>query len=256
MGEGTANITVTTQDGNKIAVCEIIVNKEIEEIISTISYDITEPTNENVTATITFNKEDVTITNNAGNNQYIFDENDEFTFEYRDAEGNNGTNTAKVNWIDKEAPIINVEYENINNGEAINVIIQSNERLVAIEGWTLSEDSLSMSKTFYENQTETVQISDLVGNVIETTIQVESIVEQPSEENPPIDDNTPEDENQTQNNVENTTENTNGIIDNTVANSSIPQTGVSPIITILIGITLLGMVICYIRYKKLKDIIK
>ena len=256
VGEGTANITVITQDGNKIAVCEIIVNKEIEEIISTISYDITEPTNENVTATITFNKEDVTITNNAGNNQYIFDENDEFTFEYRDAEGNTGTNTAKVNWIDKEAPIINVEYENINNGEAINVIIQSNERLVAIDGWTLSEDSLSMSKTFYENQTETVQISDLVGNVIETTIQVESIVEQPSEENPPIDDNTPEDENQTQNNVENTTENTNGIIDNTVANSSIPQTGVSPIITILIGITLLGMVICYIRYKKLKDIIK
>ena len=246
VGEGTANITVTTQDGNKTATCRVTVIKEVEEIISTISYNITELTNKNVIASITFNKNDVTITNNEGSNQYIFDKNGEFTFEYVDAEGNTGTNIAKVNWIDKEVPEINVEYENINNGEAVNVIIQSNEELIAIDGWTLSDDRLSMSKIFYRNQTETVEISDLVGNVIETTIHVDNLENQPT------------DENQSQNNVNtNTTlENTSGHVDNTVASKVLPATGITTIIKVLIAVVLVGMMFFYIRYKNLKDLIK
>ena len=246
VGEGTANITVTTQDGNKTATCRVTVIKEVEEIISTISYNITELTNKNVIASITFNKNDVTITNNEGSNQYIFDKNGEFTFEYVDAEGNTGTNIAKVNWIDKEVPEINVEYENINNGEAVNVIIQSNEELIAIDGWTLSDDRLSMSKIFYRNQTETVEISDLVGNVIETTIHVDNLGNQSTTEN------------QTQNNVNtNTTlENTNAHVDNTVASKVLPATGITTIIKVLIAVVLVGMMFFYIRYKNLKDLIK
>ena len=246
VGEGTANITVTTQDGNKTATCRVTVIKEVEEIISTISYNITELTNKNVIASITFNKNDVTITNNEGSNQYIFDKNGEFTFEYVDAEGNTGTNIAKVNWIDKEVPEINVEYENINNGEAVNVIIQSNEELIAIDGWTLSDDRLSMSKIFYRNQTETVEISDLVGNVIETTIHVDNLGNQSTNEN------------QTQNNVNtNTTlENTNAHVDNTVASKVLPATGITTIIKVLIAVVLVGMMFFYIRYKNLKDLIK
>ena len=246
VGEGTANITVTTQDGNKTATCRVTVIKEVEEIISTISYNITELTNKNVIASITFNKNDVTITNNEGSNQYIFDKNGEFTFEYVDAEGNTGTNIAKVNWIDKEVPEINVEYENINNGEAVNVIIQSNEELIAIDGWTLSDDRLSMSKIFYRNQTETVEISDLVGNVIETTIHVDNLGNQSTTEN------------QTQNNVNtNTTlENTNAHVDNTVASKVLPATGITTIIKVLIAVVLVGMMVFYIRYKNIKDLIK
>ena len=246
VGEGTANITVITQDENKTATCRVTVIKEVEEIISTISYDITELTNKNVIASITFNKNDVTITNNEGSNQYIFDKNGEFTFEYVDSEGNTGTNIAKVNWIDKEVPEINVEYENINNGKAVNVIIQSNEELVAIDGWTLSDDRLSMSKIFYRNQTETVEISDLVGNVIETTIHVDNLENQPT------------DENQSQNNVNtNTTlENTSGHVDNTVASKVLPATGITTTIKILIAVVLVGVIAFYIRYKNLKDLIK
>ena len=244
VGEGTANITVTTQDGNKTAICIISVSEEEEEIISVISYDNTELTNQNVIATITFNRDDITIINNEGNNQHIFEENGEFTFQYTDSNGNISQNTAIVNWIDKEEPEINVEYEIINNGEAVNVIIQSNEELVAIDGWTLSDDRLSMSKIFYRNQTETVEISDLVGNVIETTIYVDDLENQLT------------DENQTQNNVNTTLENTNAHVDNTVASKVLPATGITTIIKILIAVVLVGVIAFYIRYKNLKDLIK
>ena len=246
VGEGTANITVTTQDGNKTAICEIKVIKEIGEITSMISYDNTELTNRTVTATIIFNKNDVTIINNEGSNQYVFEKNGEFTFEYVDSEGNTGTNTAKVNWIDKEAPTIEVKYEKINNEKEVLVTIKANEKLLEVEGWTLSEDRQSISKIFDENRIESVELSDLVGNVTETTIHVDTI------------ENKPVNENQTQNNVNtNTTiKNPNDNIDNTNANKILPATGVKSIIKIFIAMTLVGMIVFYIRYKKLKDIVK
>ena len=175
VGEGSANIKVTTVDGNKTAVCKITVVDEQEDVISTISYDITDSTNKNVTATITFNRNDVTITNNDGNNQYVFETNGEFTFEYVDSEGNIGTNTARVNWIDKEAPVLEIEYENINDGKEVKVMIKSNEELLEVNGWELSEDRMSMSKTFSANENIVIEVSDLVGNVTEATINVESI---------------------------------------------------------------------------------
>ena len=84
------------------------------------------------------------------------------------------------------------------------------------------------------------------GNVIETTIHVENLENQPT------------DENQTQNNVNtNTTlENTNAHVDNTVASKVLPATGITTIIKVLIAIVLVGMIVFYIKYKNLKDLIK
>ena len=118
IGPGETTITVTTEDGEKTATCKITVMEEEEELISMISYDYTELTNQNVTATITFNRDDVTITNNNGNNKYVFEENGTFIFEYVDSEGNVSQNIARVTWIDKEGPQININYETINNGKS------------------------------------------------------------------------------------------------------------------------------------------
>ena len=242
IGEGTTNIVVTTEDGEKTATCKITVTEEEEELVSTISYDYTELTNQNVTATITFNRDDVTITNNDGSNQYVFEENGTFTFEYIDNEGNASQNIARVTWIDKESPQINVNYETINNGQAVQVTIQANEELKAIEGWTLSKDRLSISKTFDENQTKTIQLSDLAGNIVETTINVQNI-EQPEDEN--------------QNNTTNTiTGNANNYKDDTVANTILPSAGFSTMIKVLIVIVLLGTIVFYIRYRYLRNIFK
>ena len=237
-------ITVTTEDGEKTATCKITVTEEEEELVSTISYDYTELTNQNVTATITFNRDDVTITNNDGSNEYIFEENGTFTFEYIDSEGNRSQNIARVTWIDKEGPQININYETINNGKVVKVTIQANEELEPIEGWTLSEDRLSISKSFDQNQTETVQLSDIAGNTVEATINVQNI-EQPG------------DENQNNNSTTNTiTGNTNNYKDDTVANTILPSAGISMIIKALIAIVLVGTIGFYIRYRYLKNIFK
>ena len=236
VGEGKANITVTTVDGNKTATCMITVLPEEEPVISTISYDITDSTNKNVTATITFNRNDVTITNNDGNNQYVFETNGEFTFEYVDSEGNIGTNTARVNWIDKEAPVLEIEYENINDGKEVKVMIKSNEELLEVNGWELSEDRMSMSKTFSANENIVIEVSDLVGNVTEATINVESI--QNSENN--------DNENNTNDNASDNQE------DNTVASGKLPYTGFETIVKIFIGLAIVGSIVFYVRYKKLQ----
>ena len=236
VGEGSANITVTTVDGNKTAVCKITVVDEQEDVISTISYDITDSTNKNVTATITFNRNDVTITNNDGSNQYVFETNGEFTFEYVDSEGNTGTNTARVNWIDKEAPVLEIEYENINDGKEVKVTIKSNEELLEVDGWELSEDRMSMSKTFSANENIVIEVSDLVGNVTEATINVDSI--QNSENN--------DNENNTNDNDSDNQE------DNTVASGKLPYTGFETIVKIFIGLAIVGSIVFYVRYKKLQ----
>ena len=76
-------------------------------ISAQIIYSTEEWTKENVTATINFlNRENVTIKNNDGQNKYIFDKNGEFTFEFVDEYGMQGTMKAEVNWIDKEKPVI------------------------------------------------------------------------------------------------------------------------------------------------------
>ncbi len=66
-----------------------------------IQYDITTQTTENVTAKLINPSTEITITNNHGSDTYVFKENGEFTFEFKDKNGNTGTATAKVNWIVK-----------------------------------------------------------------------------------------------------------------------------------------------------------
>ena len=82
---------------------------------ATLSYDITENTGSDVTVTITFDKENVTITNNDGKNTYTFNRNGEFTFEFVDEAGNANSITAEVTWIEKNGEITSEEYEITGN---------------------------------------------------------------------------------------------------------------------------------------------
>ena len=88
---------------------------------ATLSYNIQNKTNKNVTVTAEFD-EDVIVTNNGGNHSYTFDKNGEFTFEFKDRAGNKNSITAKVNWIDKVAPTAQLKYEKIGNKIIVKVI--------------------------------------------------------------------------------------------------------------------------------------
>ena len=73
----------------------------IEEVtLPTITYTPAQRTNGSVTATITFDKEGVTITNNNAQNTYTFTQNGTFTFEYTTKAGTAFTKQATVNWIE------------------------------------------------------------------------------------------------------------------------------------------------------------
>lgn len=142
---------------------------------ATIEYSIPSgtPTNQNVTATITFNRSNVTITNNDGKNTYTFDKNGEFTFEYMDEYGFEGTATAVVNNIDREPPVATVTQE-VKNKQVI-VTITVNKKVANIEGWTsteLANGKMQLTKTYSDDANESITLTDEAGNSTPVSIQV------------------------------------------------------------------------------------
>ena len=217
--EGTATITVTTVDGNKTATCNVTVEKETEPIIAKVTYDKTKLTDEDVTATITFNKENVTITNNDGKNTYIFKENGSFTFKYQDNEGNTGEAIAKVTWIDKTT--VEVEYSTTEETEEkVIVTIKSEAKLKEIAGWNLSEDGHTLTKEYDKNTEETIYVENENGKVQEVKIKIDNIKENQEDNNNPDDDNNkPEENNPDDNNQENNKPEENNPDDNNQENN-------------------------------------
>ncbi len=86
---------------------------KIDKSIPTASiyYSTTEPTSDYVIAKLINPSKEITITNNDGNDTYVFKDNDSFTFEFVDKDGNKGQETATVTWIDRSSPKANVGYE-------------------------------------------------------------------------------------------------------------------------------------------------
>lgn len=82
-----------------------------------IAYSTTEPTNGQVVARLINPSTNITITNNGGSDTYTFTENGEFTFEFKDENGVTGSSVAKVDWIDKDIPSADVDYELDSNNK-------------------------------------------------------------------------------------------------------------------------------------------
>ncbi len=76
-----------------------------------IAYSTTEKTNDVVVARLVNPSRNITITNNNGSDTYVFSENGEFTFEFEDENGAQGSSTAKVTWIDKDGPTADIKYK-------------------------------------------------------------------------------------------------------------------------------------------------
>ena len=79
--------------------------------------------------------------------------------------------------MDTTAPEYTVTYSNDGNptNQDVTVIITANEPLQEVEGWTLSDDGLSLTKTYSENKEETVVIADASGNTSEVPVNVTGI---------------------------------------------------------------------------------
>ena len=79
--------------------------------------------------------------------------------------------------MDMVDPECTVTYSNDGNptNEDVTVTIQANEQLQPVEGWTLSDDGMSLTKTYSDNTSETVTVKDLTGNAIEVPVNVTGI---------------------------------------------------------------------------------
>ena len=152
------------------------IDREVE-----ISYSVTEATNQDVIATVNFNRDDIKIINNEGKNTYTFKQNDTFTFEYQDWNGNNKSSiTATVDWIDKDLPEVNVKHELMQENDENNEIkylekitISANEEIQNIKGWTISGDKKEIYKIYEEKISEEIEIKDVAGNILKTSIDAD-----------------------------------------------------------------------------------
>jgi len=123
-----------------------------------LEYSTTELTNQDVKVTLTSNKE-ITISNNEGSNEYVFTQNGEFTFEYQDKSGEKKTITAKVDWIDKDAPIGTISYNIMTSvNHDIVATLESNEEII------ITNNEGKNTYTFTENGEFTFEFEDLAGN--------------------------------------------------------------------------------------------
>lgn len=169
-GIAIARITGGEAKGTTLAVATPL-EAEITYSVS----DMSKKTNQDIIATIRFKNQDrdVTITNNDGKNTYTFERNGEFTFEYADEYGFEGTETAVVSNIDKDAPVATVTKE-VKNKQVI-VTITVNEKVVDIDGWTtteLADGKMQLTKTYSVDANENVNLVDEAGNSTPVNVQV------------------------------------------------------------------------------------
>lgn len=144
-----------------------------------IEYSTKAITNQDVIATLVDSSTDITITNNNGKDSYVFTENGTFTFEFIDKNGNTGTSTAVVDWIDKVAPSASIQYSDTNKTSNPVTVTLADES----EKITILNNNGQRTYTFLQNGTFEFIYQDQAGNIGKTTAVVDWIVAEIKNEN-------------------------------------------------------------------------
>lgn len=80
--------------------------------------------------------------------------------------------------IDTVLPTVSVSYTPDNSeltNSSVMVTITADEEIREIEGWTLSEDKLTLTKEFTENAVYNLEVKDKAGNIVNTKVVVDYI---------------------------------------------------------------------------------
>ena len=147
-----------------------------------ITFDPQTVTNKDVTAKITANEEiqpinGWTISNDKKVLTKSYDNNvTNEEIQVKDIAGNVTKQMITINNIDKIGPKINVKYSSTKKtNKNVKVTLTTDEEVGEVEGWTLSEDKKTLTKTYKKNTTETVSLKDLLGNETKQTIKISNI---------------------------------------------------------------------------------
>ena len=175
----TETITVLDLVGNQATVDISIANIDRVAPEVSVSYNNTNPTNGDVTATITSDKDlqDIEGWTKVSATEFTktYEENTNESVEVKDLAGNTATANIEITNIDKTAPEINVTYstEDPTNVSVV-ATISSNEDIQDVEGWS-KVSATEFTKEFAYNATETITVSDLLGNTATVSVEITNI---------------------------------------------------------------------------------
>ncbi len=142
------------------------------EPTASIGYSTTEKTNEPVVARLVNPSTKITITNNDGKDTYVFTKNGEFTFEFEDERGNKGTVTARVDWIDKDAPTADVSYKLGDDKKLIAILDNISEDVYLLDknnkktNYVEVEDGRVVSISYLDDEGNVYKIAELDENAV------------------------------------------------------------------------------------------
>lgn len=139
--------------------------------IATLSYDKVNKTSSPVKVEISFDEDNVTILNNEGKNYFIFNENGEFIFEFRDKAGNLGNAKAIVNWIEKKIDKV----ENNTNNNKPNKVVSSNNQAQKDNNKDIEEENKNEGKIFKMFSVSNIEF-EVDASLIEESIAIKKEV--------------------------------------------------------------------------------
>ena len=158
---------IQDEAGNTVEITASVAWIDKKAPTAEVEYDITGPTNKDVTATLVNESETISVMNNKGSKSHTFTENGEFVFEIQDEAGNTAEITALVNWIDKTPPVVEIRYEIVD--DRIVATVASGEEITILNNNGLSSYALDESGRF------TFTIQDRAGNITEITASLDQV---------------------------------------------------------------------------------
>ena len=168
---GSYDFKFINSNGDEQTITATVTWIDKEAPTATVSYDVTTDTNGNVTAKLTGISEDATIINNNGSDTFVFEDNGKFIFEIQDEAGNLTQIEAVVDWIDRIAPIVSIEYS--TNEDTTGSVTAT---VVGLEdGEYVVNNNGSADVVFTENGSFEFVVSDKAGNQTTITAKVDWI---------------------------------------------------------------------------------
>jgi len=143
-------------------------------------YSIKDMTKEDVIVTITANKElqekeNWTLSEDKKTLTKKYEQNIEEQIMIKDILGNRENVTIKISNIDKIGPKLELITILSDDKSTETAIISANEEVQKIDGWNISNDNKTLSKTYTGNITEEITVKDLLNNETKYTVAITNI---------------------------------------------------------------------------------
>ena len=181
----TQTVTIRDKAGNTNTVEVVITNIDKTAPTAVIAYSTVEPTNRNVTVTLTADEEVEVINSGTWAPQEgyatvfkkVYPTNTTQTVTIRDKAGNTNTVEVVITNIDKTAPTAEITKSNNDKStnQNVTVTLKTNEVISVPEGWTEVIEGTEFTKVYEENGKYSVVITDKAGNDATVKFEVKRI---------------------------------------------------------------------------------